>query len=158
MNYVRKHSSKTKLVLLAVVCLAGIASVVTYSTASIGSVNKGDLSGNWQMTLLGNTGCGLSSMLVTFTLNGSGTATNATITSHDINPTATCPDGAVSTGNTFSIITLSSNGSGTAGLTCGAGCGWTFDIQVAPDRSIFNVVDVATFNPNNLLVGTAIHQ
>jgi hypothetical protein len=157
MNYVRQHSSKTKLVLLTAVCLVLIVSVVKHSTASIGSITKSDLAGNWQMTLLGNTGCGLSAMLVTFTMNA-GTATNATITSHVINPTATCPDGAVSTGNTFSIDTLSSNGSGTAGLTCGASCGWTFHIQVAPDRSIINLVDVATFNPNNLLQGTAIHQ
>jgi hypothetical protein len=158
MNYVRQHFSKPKLVLLSVVCLAVIFSAVKHSTASIGTITKADLSGNWQTTLLGNTGCGLTAMLVTFTLNGSGGATNATITSHVINPTATCPDGAVSTGNNFAIMTLASNGSGTAGLTCGASCGWTFRIQVSPDRSIFNLVDVATFNPNNLLQGTAIHQ
>jgi hypothetical protein len=45
-----------------------------------------------------------------------------------------------------------------ANLSCGASCGWNFDIQVAPDRSVFNVVDVSTANPNNLLEGTAIHQ
>jgi hypothetical protein len=158
MKYLRLHSSKTKLALLTAVCLVAIASLVTRSTAGVGTITKADLSGNWQMTLLGNTGCGLSSMLVTFTLNTAGTATNATITSHDINPTPTCPDGAVSTGNTFTINSVAGNGSGTAGLTCGSGCGWTFNIQVAPDRSIMSVVDIATFNPNNLLQGTAIHQ
>jgi hypothetical protein len=57
---------------------------------------------------------------------------------------------------TFNIISLNSNGSGTAGLTCGTGCGWTFAIQVAPDRSSFNMVDVT--DPGNFLEGTAIHQ
>jgi hypothetical protein len=52
--------------------------------------------------------------------------------------------------------TLDSNGSGTAGLTCGAGCGFTFQIQVAPDRTVFNLVDVT--DPNNFLEGVAIHQ
>lgn len=158
MTYVRQSTSKTKLILLAAVCLVLVVAVVKRSTATIGLINKADLSGPWQMTLLGNTGCGISSMLVTFTLNGSGSATNATITSHVINPTQTCPDGAVSTGNNFTINSLNSNGSGVAGLTCGASCGWTFNIQVAPDRSIMNLVDVATFNPNNLLQGTAVHQ
>jgi hypothetical protein len=158
MNYARQRSSKTKLVLLAAVCLVLIVSVVKHSTASIGTITKADLSGNWQMTLFGNTGCGLTSMLVTYTLNASGSATNASITSHVINPTLTCPDGAVSNGNTFTINSVNPNGSGVAGLTCGASCGWTFNFQVSQDRATMNVVDIATFNPNNLLQGSAIHQ
>src|SRR5262245_49090886 len=35
---------------------------------------------------------------------------------------------------------MNSNGSGTANLVCGTGCGFNFNIQVAPDRSIFNLV------------------
>jgi len=43
-------------------------------------------------------------------------------------------------------------------LTCGAGCGWGFAIQVSPDRSTFSLVDVNPANPNNYLQGVAIHQ
>jgi hypothetical protein len=158
MNHIRRNSTLTKLMLLTAVCLVLVIAVTKRSTATIGNIGKSDLAGNWQMTLFGNTGCGLNSMLVTYTLNGNGVATNATITSHDINPTQTCPDGAVSTDNTFTITSITNTGSGTAGLSCGAGCGWTFNFQVAPDRSTMNVVDIATTNPNNLLVGSAIHQ
>ena len=129
--------------------VAGTA--INNSTAA--HVTKTNLTGKWQLTLYGNTGCGVSDSLVTFTLNALGVATNATNTGHN----AGCGD-AVSTGNSFTILTLNPNGSGTAGLTCGPSCGWTFNIQVSADRSTFNVVDVATFNPSNFLIGTAIHQ
>jgi hypothetical protein len=103
------------------------------------------------MAIYGQGGCGVGSVLVTFTLNAKGLATNATETAHN----AGCGD-STSTGNTFSIQSLNANGSGTAGLSCGTGCGFTFDIQASPDRSTFNVVDVT--DGGNFLVGTAIHE
>jgi len=129
--------------------VAGVA--VNNSTAA--KVSKTNLAGRWQLALYGNTGCGVGSSLVTFTLNGLGVATNASNTGH----TAGCGD-AVSTGNNFTVSSLNANGSGVAGLSCGPGCGWTFNIQVSPDRSSFNVIDVSPSNPNNFLIGTAIHQ
>jgi hypothetical protein len=50
------------------------------------------------------------------------------------------------------------NGSGTANLSCGTGCGWDFNIQMAPDRSTFSLVDVSAANPGNDLAGVAVHQ
>jgi hypothetical protein len=103
------------------------------------------------VSLVGNTGCGLSTMQATF---------NLTIVAESARPLlrhGQCSD-SVTTGQTFAVNTLSSNGSGTAGLTCGTGCGWTFNIQVAPDRSTFSLVDVSSANPNNYLAGVAIHQ
>ena len=147
MNY-RKPA---RIVPLGTLCLVAVITIATVSRASIGTISKSDLSGPWQITLTGNTGCGLSSMLVTATLNASGTGP-ATITTH-----GQCGDG-VTTGQSFTIISLNANGSGTAGLTCGTGCGWTFTIQVSPDRSTMNLADVATFNPNNFLAGMAVHQ
>jgi len=117
------------------------------------------LAGTWQATLLGNTGCGLSSALVTFTLNSSGQATDAANTGHFMNGgNAGCPDGATSTGNSFTISSLNADGSGTATLSCGSGCGWAFQIQVSRDSTEFNLVDVDPQNPNNLLQGVAILQ
>ena len=110
-----------------------------------------DLAGNWQATLYGATGCGVSDMLVTFTLNSSGLATNATSTGHS----SGCPDGTTS-GLTFTIESINPDGSGTANLTCGAGCGWNFNFQLSSDRSTFNLADVSSANPGNYLAGEAI--
>lgn len=137
--------------ILVALCLITAVALVKHSSATIGNISKADLSGNWQMTLYGQGGCGVGSTLVTFTLNGSGSATNATEKSHSVG----CGD-TTSTGNTFTIISLGSNGSGTAGLSCGTGCGFTLSIQVSPDRSTFNVVDIT--DPNNFLQGVAVHQ
>ena len=129
--------------------LAGTA--INNSTAA--KVVPTNLAGKWQMAVYGQGGCGVGSTLVMFTLNAKGKTTNATETSHS----AGCGD-STSTGNTFTIQSLSANGSGTAGLSCGTGCGFTYNIQVSPDRSTFNLVDVSPSNPGNFQVGTAIHQ
>jgi hypothetical protein len=153
MNYVRRQSSPAKVLFVALFCVATVLTLVKLSKASIGNVTKGDLAGPWQATVvLANSGCGPMTMVVNFTLNGSGSATNASLVEH-----GACGDSTL-TGQTFTISSLSSNGSGTASLSCGVGCGWGFTIQVAPDRSIFNLADVLSSNPNNFVEGTAIHQ
>jgi len=138
------------LVGLAIVTMVA---VVRPSKASIGVVNKADLAGPWQMTTIGQTGCGFGTTLYTFTLNSAGVASNVFATSH----TAGCGD-ATSTGATFQINSVSSNGSGTANLGCGPSCGWNLNLQVAPDRSSFSLIDVSPANPGNFIEGTAIHQ
>ena len=138
--------------LFALVALSLFAVTITFVKTShaTGNITKSDLVGPWQVTLYSQGGCGVASNQVNFTLNGSGVGT-ATIKSHS----AGCGD-TTSSGNTFTVTSLSTNGSGTAGLTCGAGCGFTFTIQVSPDRSTFNLVDLT--DPNNFLEGVAIHQ
>lgn len=136
---------------LLVLFSIGAVAVFTTPSFATGNVVKADLAGNWQITLYGQGGCGVGTSLVTFTLNASGAATNAVEKSHSVG----CGDTS-SSGNTFTIQSLNSNGSGTAGLSCGTGCGFTFSIQVAPDRSSFNLVDIT--DPNNFLIGVAVHQ
>jgi len=152
MNHHRRRIAPGRLAILAALCLVTIASLVKLSRASIGTINKADLSGPWAMTLTGDTGCGMGTSYVTFTLNAAGSG-SATIKSH----TSGCGD-STRGGLPFTINTLNSNGSGTAGLSCGTGCGWGLDIQVSPDRSMFSVVDVSPDNPGNYLEGVAIHQ
>ena|ERR1700730_370146 len=150
MNYFRQHA---RLVFLGILCLVIVASIVKRSTATIGSINKADLSGPWQVTLIDSMpGCGISTERVNFTLNSSGLSTNATTVTHG----SVCGD-FTSTG-TFTITSLSSNGSGTAHLTVctNPGCEFTFSIQVSPDRSVFNLVDIT--DPGNFWEGVAIHQ
>ena len=146
------QSKYSRALLLGVFTILSSVLMVEPSSATIGGISKQDLSGPWQMTLNGNTGCGLTSMLVTVTLNSTGVGANATIKSH-----GQCGN-STTTGQTFTVMTLGTNGSGTANLTCGAGCGWTLTIQVSPDRSVFNIVDVDAANPNNFLDGVAVHQ
>lgn len=148
----KNHSQLRMLLPLVMLLFAASLFLVKPSFASIGTITKSDLSGAWQITLTGNTGCGLVSMLVNVTLDATGTGSNAVIKTH-----GQCGDSTAS-GNTFQILTLAANGSGTANLSCGAGCGWNFNIRVSPDRSIFNLVDVDPANPNNYLGGVAIHQ
>ena len=153
MNQRQTHSHlprAARTTFFAVLSLLTVALMATPSSAT-GNVVKADLAGAWQVTLYGQGGCGVGTTLVNFTLNASGSATNAVEKSHS----AGCGD-STSTGNTFTIQTLNSNGSGTAGLSCGPSCGFTFSIQVAPDRSSFNLVDIT--DPNNFLVGVAVHQ
>jgi hypothetical protein len=145
-----KHYRQTaRLAGLAFLGLVVAISVAKLSSAT-GTINKGDLSGPWQVTLYGQGGCGVGTSQVNFTLNtaGVGTATNK---SHSVG----CGD-VTTTGNTFTINSIGANGSGTAGLTCGVGCGFTFTIQVSPDRSTFNLVDIT--DANNFLQGVAVHQ
>jgi hypothetical protein len=115
-----------------------------------------DLAGSWQAALVySNTGCGPASGLVNFTLDSNGTTNTATLVFHT-HVAGPCMD-STST-QTFTVQTLNPDGSGTAGLTCGTGCGWQFNIQVDRQRSIFNLVDVDPQNPDNFVAGTAIRQ
>jgi hypothetical protein len=145
----KSYRTLAKLAAAVTFCLAIAVALVVRSSASIGSISKGDLNGAWQVSLYTQGGCGIGTSQVNFTLNsGVGTATTK---AHNVG----CGD-STSTGNTFTITSLSSNGSGTAGLTCGAGCGFTFNIQVSPDRGTFNLVDMT--DPGNFLEGVAVHQ
>jgi hypothetical protein len=145
----KPHRNLARLAFLGVLSLATIISFSAASSATTGNIVKSDLTGNWLITLRGTTGCGFSSMQANVTLGSTGTGT-ATLQMH-----GQCGD-STATGQTFTINTLASDGSGTAGLSCGPACGWNFDIQVSPDRSKFNLVDVSSVNPGNYLEGVAI--
>jgi hypothetical protein len=137
--------------LVGVLSVVAVASLSSVSQAT-GVIGKEDLAGPWAMTLTGDTGCGVSTSLATGTLDSTGTGL-VTVRSH----TAGCGN-PVST-EKFQILTLNANGSGTASLSCGnqGSCGWQFKIQVAPDRTVFNLVDITDVG-NNFLEGVAIHQ
>jgi hypothetical protein len=109
------------------------------------------LSGPWQMAISGNTGCGLTSMLVDVTLDSTGFGNNAVVKTH-----GQCGDSVVS-GQTFQILSITGR-TAKANLSCGPGCGWNLDVQIAPGYSIFNLADVDPVNPNNYLAGTAVRR
>jgi hypothetical protein len=146
MSFVRKFSRS---IAATAVALAACASApVTW--AGVGQITNADLAGSWVATLHGFTGCGQHAMHVAINMGNAGVGT-ATITNH-----GQCGD-SVLTAQSFKIVSLNTNGTGTAGLSCGAGCGWTFKFQVSPDRTIMNLVDVDPLNPGNFLAGVAVH-
>jgi hypothetical protein len=144
-----KLNPLVRLSVLGALTLLAILTTSTPGSATIGSIVKSDLQGSWQIALRGNTGCGFVSMLANVTLNSAGSGTGTLVTHGQ------CGDSTLA-GQSFTIISLAPNGKGTAGLSCGSGCGWTFNIEVSPDRSKFNLTDVASFNPGNFLEGVAI--
>jgi hypothetical protein len=131
--------------------IAGGTTARAQSAAQV-PITISQLAGPWSVSLIGNTGCGWTSLLVTFTLGYGGHGT-ATYQSH----TSGCGDGTT-TDVPFVVQTVNANGSGTANLSCGPSCGWQFNIQVSPNREIFSLVDVDPANGGNYLSGTAIRQ
>lgn len=143
--------SNRKLARLAYLAVLSMTAIAAHAQNSVQpAVVVSQLAGSWQIALVGNTGCGFTSMLVNVTLNsvGTGTATNS-------GNSAGCAP-SISSDEPFAINSLNPNGSGTANLSCGPDCGWEFNIQVAPNRQIFNLVDV--INGGNYLTGTAVRQ
>ncbi len=135
--------------LLSALMIAGQMTILP-APAQAASISM--LAGHWSMVLHGNTGCGSHSMFVTFKLNTSGNGT-ATIDNHSTG----CAT-ATTTGNPISITSLGNNGQGTAGLSCGVGCGWEFKIQVSSDYDQIILADVNPDNPLNTPTGVAIRQ
>ena len=152
MNY---HCKLARPALLAALVLVTLTSVVVPGVAADGkapptTISLSSLKGLWALSLVGFTGCGQESIYATFNLNASGMGT-ATVQFH-----GQCGDSTTG-GLPFVIQSLNANGSGTANLSCGPGCGWNLIIQVAKEGQVFSAVDVDPANPGNFLSGTAVH-
>lgn len=114
-----------------------------------GNIVKSDLKGTWRISLRGLTDCGFAAALATITMGTNGSGTGPLQIHGD------CGDSTLP-GETFTVDTLSKTGEGTASLTCGAGCEWNFEIQVAPDRTKFNLTVVNPLETRHILEGMAI--
>ncbi|HWZ84213.1 MAG TPA: hypothetical protein VNW47_16415 [Terriglobales bacterium] len=113
-------------------------------------ITVAQLAGPWQIAVSGNTGCGVTSLLYNGKLDNTGKSTGTLTFS-----SAGC--GLTTTTQTFNILSMSGNGAGTAGLTCGDGCGWIFTFQVSRNKQVINLVDVSDGGAN-VLAGTAMKQ
>jgi hypothetical protein len=152
MNYLRQ-SKLARFAISAMLCLVTVSAATAQTPGSVDAIAVSKLNGSWQATLSGSGGCALGTFLITFTLaNGSGPAT---LISHSQGTNPGCGNVTV-TGQTFAILSLDSNGSGTASVGCGSGCGFNLSIQVMQDGLIFNMVDVT--DGGNFWEGTAIKQ
>jgi hypothetical protein len=63
---VKNHCQLARLASLIVLSLLVVVAMTTPSSAT-GNIVKADLSGAWQMTIVGQTGCGFGTTLYTFT-------------------------------------------------------------------------------------------
>ena len=54
----KKHSLPIRFAGVVALGIIAIVATVRPSKASIGNVSKSDLAGNWQLTIVGQTGCG----------------------------------------------------------------------------------------------------
>jgi hypothetical protein len=148
----KAHHNSLRGAVAALLLLVAVAALANVSSAEVkpkAEVTLSQLAGPWVITVVGNTGCGQSSMLFSGTLNSSGTSVGTLIGSSG------CGLEKSST-QTFTIRSLDTNGSGTANLTCGSDCGWDFFIQVSPNTQVFNLVDLDA--SDNYLAGTAVKQ
>jgi hypothetical protein len=152
MKTMKQYHQPARLALFSVLLLVVLLSIVTFGVAADVKAKSGitvsQLAGPWQIAVVGNTGCGISSLLFNGTLDAHGKSTG-TLTFN-----SGC--GLSTTTESFDILSLKSDGSGTAGLTCGSSCGWTFNIQVNRARLVMNLVDVT--DPDNWLAGTGVKQ
>ena len=155
-NGMGSNPRAARMTVLAVIVLATMVSAVTLSFAADHQkaqpqVTLASLKGSWGGSFYGQTGCGVGATYINFTLDASG---NGRGTAKEVYHTAGCGDGSGT--YDFAINSFNANGSGTAGLTCGSGCGFSLVIQVSKNHQVMTLVDVT--DPNNYLEGTVIHQ
>jgi len=113
------------------------------------------LQGTWQLSFMGITGCGFTTMVETALLDGTGVGKVTTAQSH----TAGCGDSiSTTTSYPFTISQLNPDGSGTGNLSCGAGCGWNLIVQVAENAQMFTAIDVDPVNPGNFVEIVAVRR
>ena len=110
-----------------------------------------DMRGTWFATLSGLTGCGVTTLVTTFTLDEKGNGTQISAIEH----TAGCGD-LDQSGQIAQMQKLNSNGSGFIALGCGEGCGFGFHIQVSRSHNFFNMGPQPV--PGNYLAGVAIRR
>ena len=109
------------------------------------------LKGTWFATFSGVTGCGVSTLMTTFTLDATGNGTQLSSVGH----TAACGD-TEQTGQSVQIQAFHADGSGFIAFGCGPGCGFGFTMQVAPNKQVFNMGPQSV--PGNYLAGVAVRR
>ena len=135
--------------LLLIATIAFVPAVTLAQDAQVApEITVAQLAGSWQIAVVGNTGCGQTSLLFTGTLDAGGQSTGTLIGNSGCGPSNNT--------QTFTISSLNANRSGTAGLSCGVDCGWNFTIQVSLNKQVINLVDIT--DANNYLAGTAVKQ
>lgn len=135
--------------------LAGITPLRASAEGSDAGLTVAALQGTWQLSFMGITGCGFTTMVETAVLDAAGAGKVTTAQSH----TAGCGDSISTTASfPFAISHLNPDGSGTGNLSCGPGCGWNLIVQVSQNAQMFSAIDVDPVNPGNFVEVIAIRR
>ena len=117
------------------------------------------LRGTWQLSFMGITGCGFSTMVETAVLDATGVGKVTTAQSHTQGTNAGCGDASTpNAGYPFTISHLNPDGSGNGNLSCGPGCGWELIVQVSENGQMFTAIDVDPRNPGNFVQIVAVRR
>jgi hypothetical protein len=152
-----KFNRKIRLSALLALTLALVLLPVRFTVAQgdgrfqPGEHNIRELRGTWFATLSGVTGCGVSTLVTTFTLDASGNGTQVSSIEH----TAACGD-IDQSGLLAQVQAFHTDGSGFIAFGCGQGCGFGFTIQVSRNRDVFNLGPQSV--PGNYLAGVAVRK
>ena len=117
-----------------------------------------DLKGDWTLMLMGHQLDGCDTGTETLTASALGTVSLNTAGAGAMDVTVHTTAGDFADVDLFVITSLNPDGSGTARAECDEDSGFTFGIQVSPDRSMFNLVTVSPSEPGVFLAGTAIRR
>lgn len=140
--------------LFSIGILVGIAPLRA-SADTADALTVASLKGTWQLSFMGITGCGFSTMVETAVLDATGVGKVTTAQSH----TAGCGDSITTTASLpFTISHLNPDGSGTGNLSCGPGCGWNLIVQVSENAQMFTAIDVDPVNPGNFVQIVAVRR
>ena len=137
-----------RLAFLALLTVGTFVSLVI--PAAAGAITVSQLAGSWQATLVIDGGCGQGTKLVVFKLNSTGAGSAAALYH-----TPACGNNSLAGTIQITLDNSMGNGSGTAQLTFGSTV-FHFNIQVAANAQIFNLVDVT--DSVNYEEGSAIRQ
>lgn len=92
MNTINHHRQPVRLAVLATLLLAVVTSLTTFGAAADGKakppISVSQLAGPWQISVVGNTGCGSSSLLFTGTFNSQGVASGTLIGNSGCGPSS----------------------------------------------------------------------
>jgi len=149
MNYLRaKQAGRFTMLVL----LLGLATV-PFSAAqkAVTPLTIAQLKGTWTATLSGVTGCGVSTLTTTFTLDNTGNGTQIAAVEHTVG----CGD-IDQSGQIVQIQSFHGDGSGFIAFGCGTGCGFGFNMQVAKAKQSFNLGPQSV--GGNYLAGVAIKK
>ena len=153
-----QHGAQRLIRCLPLLFSIGILAGVTPLRASADTADPltvASLKGTWQLSFMGITGCGFTTMVETAVLDAAGVGKVTTAQSH----TARCGDSITTTASfPFTISHLNADGSGTGNLSCGPGCGWNLIVQVSQNAQVFTAIDVDPVNPGNFVSITAVRR
>jgi hypothetical protein len=144
------NGKSTLLLAVALLAVAAIAAPLASAADKNALVTIAQLAGSWKAAINTTADCGTGLHVLVFTLNEKGSATDVADTFN----TTECGRGE-HTDQTFTITSLSSDGSGTATYS-NAGLPLTLTIQVSPNKDVFNLAD--TTDAGQYWGGTAVKQ